>query len=255
MDITNREQVFEIIRNYKPDVIIHCAAWTAVDKAEVEKDLCNKVNVDGVKNIVDASLEVNSKIIYISTDYVFDGEKEGLYTEEDTVNPKNIYGMSKYLGEEEVKRNPNHFITRISWVFGMNGNNFVKTMLKLSTNHDTLNVVSDQIGSPIYTKDLARLLVEMSYSNKYGTYHVTNDGYCSWAEFANYIMEINQKDVLINSVTTEEYYNGKDMSTIAYRPRNSKLDKTKLIENGFEMLPSWQDAVKRFCNEMNENNY
>ncbi len=162
-----------------------------------------------------------------------------------------VYGKTKYKGEEEVRRNPNHFITRISWVFGINGNNFIKTMLRLSENHDELNVVDDQIGSPTYTVDLARLLVEMSFTDKYGTYHVNNDGYCSWAEFAKYIMESNNKSTKINPVSTEEYLELTGTKQ-AYRPRNSKLDKTKLVENGFEMLPSWKDATDRYCSEINE---
>ena len=252
LDITDREQVMKAIKEYKPDVIFHCAAWTAVDKAETEKELCEKVNVVGTKNIVDASLEVGAKVVYMSTDYVFDGTKEGLYTEEDKANPKSVYGDTKYRGEEEVRRNPNHFITRISWVFGINGNNFIKTMLKLSDNHKELTVVDDQVGSPTYTVDLSKLLVEMSQTDKFGTYNVNNEGYCSWAEFAKYIMESNGKKTTIKPVTTEQYYEGKDMSTIAYRPRNSKLDKTKLQEAGFELLPSWQDATDRYCKELEQ---
>ena len=253
MDITDKERVMKIVKAYKPDVIFHCAAWTAVDKAEVESDACKNVNVEGTKNLVDASIEVGAKMVYASTDYVFDGEKEGLYTEEDKPNPKSVYGETKLLGEEEVRRNPNHFITRISWVFGINGNNFVKTMLKLADKFEELTVVDDQIGSPTYTVDLSKLLVEMAETDKYGTYHVTNDEYCSWAEFAKYIMESNGKETKIKPVTTDEYYAGKDLSTIAYRPRNSKLDKTKLEEAGFQKLPSWQDATDRYCKQLTKN--
>ena len=188
----------------------------------------------------------------MSTDYVFDGKKEGLYTEEDIPNPQNVYGVTKYKGEEEVRRNPNHFITRISWVFGINGNNFIKTMLKLSDNHDELTVVDDQVGSPTYTVDLSKLLVEMAHTDKYGTYNVNNEGFCSWAEFAKYIMESNNKKTIIKPVSTEKYYEGKDMSNIAYRPRNSKLDKTKLQEAGFELLPTWQSATDRYCKELEQ---
>ena len=250
MDITDKEQVSKIIKAYKPDVIFHCAAWTAVDKAEELKDVCEKVNVEGTKNIADASIEVGAKLVYISTDYVFDGTKEGLYTEEDKPNPKSVYGQTKYDGEEAVRKNPNHFITRISWVFGVNGNNFIKTMLKLADKYKELKVVDDQIGSPTYTVDLAKLLVEMVETDKYGTYHVNNEGYCSWAEFAQYIMESNGKETKINPVTTEEYYEGKDMSKVAYRPRNSKLDKSKLESAGFKRLPSWQDATERYCKQL-----
>ena len=250
MDITNREQVMDVVKKYNPDVIFHCAAWTAVDKAEEMEDVVRDVNVIGTKNMTDASIEVGAKLVYISTDYVFDGTKDGIYNETDIPNPKSVYGMTKYLGEEEARRNPNHFITRISWVFGINGNNFIKTMLKLSEKYDELNVVDDQIGSPTYTVDLSKLLVEMAQTDKYGTYHVNNDGYCSWAEFADYIMKSNGKNTKINFVSTEDYYAGKDMSKIAYRPRNSKLDKSKLVDAGFEKLPDWKDATDRYCKEL-----
>ena len=250
MDITDRNQVMEVVKNYNPDVIFHCAAWTAVDKAEEMKDIVHDVNVVGTKNMTDASIEVGAKLVYISTDYVFDGTKDGLYNEKDVPNPKSVYGMTKYLGEEEARRNPNHFITRISWVFGINGNNFIKTMLKLSEKYEQLSVVDDQIGSPTYTVDLSKLLVEMVQTDKYGTYHVNNEGYCSWAEFAEYIMKSNLKNTNINYVSTEDYYEGKDMSKIAYRPRNSKLDKSKLAEAGFERLPDWKDATDRYCKEL-----
>lgn len=251
MDITNREEVFKVVSDYNPDVIFHCAAWTAVDKAEDMEDLVRKVNVEGTKNLVDASTLVGAKIMYMSTDYVFDGKLDlnKRYKEDDLVNPMSIYGKTKFEGEEEVRRNPRHFITRISWVFGINGNNFIKTMLKLADSKDELNVVDDQIGSPTYTVDLAKLLVEMSYTDKYGTYHVNNDGYCSWAEFAKYIMESNGKTTKINPVSTEKYLEISGTKQ-AYRPRNSKLDKSKLVENGFEMLPSWQDATDRYVLEL-----
>ena len=251
MDITDREQVLKVVKEYNPDVIFHCAAWTAVDKAEDMEDIVRKVNVEGTKNLVDASIEVGAKIFYMSTDYVFDGRKSynETYKEDDEVNPMSIYGQTKFEGEEEVRRNPNHFITRISWVFGINGNNFIKTMLKLADIKEELNVVDDQIGSPTYTVDLAKLLVEMAYTDKYGTYHVNNDGYCSWAEFAKYIMESNGKSTKINPVSTEEYLELTGTKQ-AYRPRNSKLDKSKLVESGFEMLPSWQDATDRYCKEL-----
>ena len=248
LDITNRAQVIDVVTRYKPDVIIHCAAWTAVDKAENCEDDVFDINVTGTKNLVDASLLVDAKMMYMSTDYVFDGKKVGLYTEEDGVHPMNVYGASKYFGEVEVMRNPKHFITRISWVFGINGNNFVKTMLNLADKRKELNVVNDQVGSPTYTVDLAKLLVEMSYTDKYGIYHANNDGYCSWAEFAEYIMKSNGKETIINPVSTEEYLKITGTNQ-AYRPRNSKLSKEKLIQNGFAMLPSWQDATDRYCDE------
>ena len=251
MDITDRDMVMKVIDEYHPDVIFHCAAWTAVDKAEDMEEECYNVNVNGTKNIVDASLKVDAKVLYMSSDYVFDGSKEGLYIEDDKVNPKSVYGRTKYLGEEEVRRNPKHFITRISWVFGINGGNFVKTMLRLSENHDKLTVVSDQVGSPTYTVDLAKLLVDMSLTDKYGTYHSTNEDYCSWAEFAEYIFRSNNIKTKVVPVTTEEYLNISGTKQ-AYRPRNSKLSKDKLKNSGFELLPSWQTAVDRYCDELIE---
>lgn len=249
MDITDREQVMNIVKEYNPDVIFHCAAWTAVDKAEDEKELCEKVNVLGTKNLTDASIEIGAKIIYMSTDYVFDGTKEGVYEPCDEVNPKSVYGYTKYQGEEEIRRNSKHYITRISWVFGINGKNFVRTMLNLSEKLDSLNVVDDQIGSPTYTVDLAKLLVDMAQEEKYGTYHVTNEGYCSWAEFAEYIFKSNEKNTKVNKVTTEEYLEITGTKQ-AYRPRNSKLSKDLLSNQGFERLPSWQNAVDRYNEEL-----
>jgi len=251
MDITNRTEVMDVILGFNPDVIFHCAAWTAVDKAEELEELVNKINIVGTKNIVDASIKIGAKIIYMSTDYVFDGTKDDIYYPNDDVNPKSVYGMSKFLGEEEVRKNDKHFITRISWVFGINGNNFIKTMLKLSDNYDVLNVVDDQIGSPTYTVDLSRLLVDMSYSEKYGTYHVTNEGFCSWADFAEYIFKIADKKTKVNRVSTEEYLEITGTKQ-AYRPRNSKLDKEKLVDNGFDKLPSWKDATNRYYKELSK---
>ena len=251
MDITNKKQVEDVVSRFKPDVIFHCAAWTAVDKAEDMEDRVRSINVDGTRNVVDASVKVGAKIVYLSTDYVFDGTKDGLYEPDDEVNPKSVYGKTKFEGEEEVRKNPNHFIARISWVFGINGNNFIRTMLKLSENHDELNVVNDQIGSPTYTVDLSRLLVDLSQTDNYGTYHVTNEEYCSWADFAKYIFEINHKRVKVNEVSTEEYLNISGIKQ-AYRPRNSKLDKSKLDEIGIDRLPSWKDATKRYCDELED---
>lgn len=249
LDITDKEAVMNVIKEEKPDVIFHCAAWTAVDKAEDMEEVVRKVNVEGTKNMTDASIEVGAKIIYMSTDYIFDGTKEGYYTEEDTPNPKSVYGLTKYEGEQEVRRNEKHFITRISWVFGINGNNFIKTMLNLSEKMNELNVVDDQVGSPTYTVDLAKILVDMAHTEQYGTYHVNNDGYCSWAEFAKYIFESNDKKMTVNPVSTEEYLEITGTKQ-AYRPRNSKLSKEKLKEAGFEMLPTWQDATDRYCKEL-----
>lgn len=249
MDITNSKAVTEIILTERPDVIFHCAAWTAVDKAEECKEKAYATNVIGTRNIVEVAKLINAKIFYISTDYVFDGTKNGMYEPKDVINPLNVYGQTKYWGEEEVRRCDKHFIVRISWVFGINGANFVRTMLKLSETKSELNVVSDQIGSPTYTVDLSKLLVDMSLTEQYGTYHATNDGFCSWAEFADYIFTSNHKEVKVNHVTTEEYLQITGLKQ-AYRPKNSKLNKEKLVHNGFAMLPSWQDAVNRYSEEL-----
>ena len=249
MDITDKDQVMSIVEAYKPDVIFHCAAWTSVDKAEEEKEACENVNVTGTRNIVDASIKVGAKIVYMSTDYVFDGKKEGYYTEDDKANPQSVYGETKYAGEEEVRRNPNHFITRISWVFGINGNNFVKTMIKLSQKYKELSVVNDQIGSPTYTVDLSKLLVEMAHTDKYGTYNATNTGYCTWAEFAEAIFKEYGAKVKVNHVTTAEYFKDKPHAT---RPENSKFTWDKLEANGFALMPEWDDALGRYIEEFNE---
>ena len=251
LDITNRDDVMRVVHEYQPDVIFHCAAWTAVDKAEDMIDACYNVNVVGTRNIVDASLDVGAKILYMSTDYVFDGKKDGYYTEEDEVHPMSVYGRTKYEGEEEVRRNPKHYITRISWVFGINGHNFIKTMIKLSHDHDELSIVDDQIGTPTYTVDLARLLVDMALTDQYGTYHSTNEEYCSWAEFADYIFKSNGIDTKVRPVSTEEYLEISGTKQ-AYRPRNSKLSKDKLKRAGFKLLPSWKDATKRYCDELEQ---
>lgn len=248
MDITNGEVVDEVINAYKPDVIFHCAAYTAVDKAEDEKDICYKVNVTGTENIVDAARRNNSKVVYISTDYVFDGTKDGVYQIDDQTNPVNYYGYTKFLGEEKVRTLEDYLVVRISWVFGINGKNFIKTMLKLSETKNELSVVSDQVGSPTYTEDLAKLLIEMVQKNKKGTFHATNEDYCSWYEFAKYIFEINGKDVNVNPVLTKDYV------TAAKRPLNSKMSKQKLEEEGLERLPSWKDATNRFCRVLKKEN-
>ena len=245
VDITNKESVDKAILTYKPDIIVHCAAYTAVDKAEDDMEKCYAVNVIGTKNITECAKKIGAKLIYISTDYVFDGTKDGYYQEDDKTNPINYYGKTKYLGEEAVRTYDNHIITRISWVFGINGNNFIKSMLRLSETRDTLNIVADQVGSPTYTVDLARLLVDLALSDKKGTtYHVTNDGICSWYEFAKYIFESNKIKMTVNPITTSEY------PTRAKRPSNSKMSKEKLINDGFTMLPDWHDAVDRYNKEL-----
>ncbi len=244
MDLRNKDSVRDTILDYKPDIVFHCAAYTAVDKAEDERELCSDVNINGTKYIVDACSEVGAKLIFISTDYVFDGSKDGFYLEDDKVSPINYYGKTKWLAEENVRGYDNHIITRISWVFGINGNNFVKTMLKLSDTRDEISVVSDQIGSPTYTKDLSKVLVDMALSDKKGTYHVTNDGTCSWYEFAKYIFESNNIDIVVNPIKTSDY------PTKAKRPHNSRMSKEKLMNDGFSMLPDWKDAVDRYNKEL-----
>ncbi|QWH63541.1 dTDP-4-dehydrorhamnose reductase [Bacillus mycoides] len=247
LDITNESAVYEFVDNVKPDAIIHCAAYTAVDKSEEDKDLCWNVNVDGTKYLATAAKKLNAKFVYISTDYVFDGEGTHEFVETDAPNPVGYYGLTKYEGEKVVRSLiDNNFIVRISWVFGINGNNFIKTMLRLGETRDELNVVGDQIGSPTYTYDLARLLIDMVVTNKYGTYHATNEGFCSWADFAEEIFEIAGKDVKVNSITTEEY------PTRAVRPKNSRMSKQKLIDNGFKPLPAWQEAAKHYITQLQQ---
>ena len=244
-DITDFGQTKNFILEYKPDAVIHCAAFTAVDKAEDEKDICYKVNVIGTQNIAKVCKMINAKMIYISTDYVFPGNGENFYEVDDKTGPLSVYGKTKLQGENAVKEYlDNYFIVRISWVFGINGNNFIKTMLRLSKTKAELNVVSDQIGSPTYTADLAPLLCDMIITEKYGTYHATNEGVCSWAEFAETIFDFSKKNVKINSIKTSEY------KTKAVRPLNSRMSKEKLIKSGFNRLPSWQEALKSFINEI-----
>lgn len=240
LDITNEEMVSKMVLENRPDVVIHCAAYTAVDKAEEERELCYDINVNGTRYLVKYASEVGAKFIYISTDYVFDGTKEGIYEVEDSTKPINYYGETKWLGEQVVRDYWNHIIVRISWVFGVNGKNFVKTMLRLAETKKELGVVSDQVGSPTYTEDLSKLLVDMALSDKVGTYHATNEGYCSWNEFAKYIFEVNDIECQVNEVLTKDY------KTVAKRPLNSRLDKSKLESDGFQKLPDWKDAVKRY---------
>lgn len=245
IDITNEEEVSRFIKKVNPDAIIHCAAFTAVDKAEDDRNTCWNVNVEGTKNLANAAKSVDAKFMYISTDYVFNGEGESPLKEIDEPNPIGFYGLTKYEGEEVIKQLlEKWFIVRISWVFGLNGNNFVRTMLRLAESRNELNVVGDQVGSPTYTFDLARLVVEMIQSDKYGIYHASNEGFCNWAEFANEIFKQADIDVKVNSISTEEY------PTRAVRPKNSRMSKQKLVDNGFTPLPTWQDAVKRYLTEL-----
>lgn len=241
MDITDASEVDRVIKEAAPDAVIHCAAYTAVDAAEENEALCRRVNADGPRNIAKVCRDLDIKMIYISTDYVFSGQGERPWEPEDERDPKSVYGRTKYEGELAVQELlEKYFIVRIAWVFGINGKNFVKTMLNLSKNHDTIRVVNDQFGSPTYTYDLARLLVDMALTDKYGIYHATNEGICSWYDFACAIFREAGVQVNVLPVSTEEY------GAKANRPANSRMSKDKLSENGFERLPSWQDALKRY---------
>ena len=249
-DITDSKATENFIRKYMPDVVIHCAAYTAVDKAEDEQDLCYKVNTSATEGIAEICKKINAKMLYISTDYVFDGNKDGIYEINDQTNPLSVYGKTKLLGEGFVKSSlSKYFIVRISWVFGINGNNFIKTMLRLANEgKKELNVVNDQIGSPTYTADLAVLLCDMIETEKYGTYHATNEGYCSWYDFAKKIFELANKDIVVNPVNTEEYL--KLVKQQAKRPMNSKMSKLSLVKAGFNRLPSWENALERYLKEL-----
>lgn len=250
LDITDETAVNELILKEKPKVVIHNAAWTAVDKAEQFEEQVYKVNALGPKYIAEACKKVDAKMVYISTDYAFNGKGENFFEVNDKKDGLSIYGKTKSQGEDFVKSSlDKYFIVRISWVFGINGNNFIKTMLKLADSGKTeLNIVCDQIGSPTYTYDLAKLLVEMIKTDKYGVYHATNEGVCSWAEFASYIFKVAKRNVKVNPITTEEYK--KLVPSQADRPLNSRMSKTSLDEAGFSRLPSWKDAVNRYLKEL-----
>ena len=259
MDITDKASVDKVIKEVNPDAVIHCAAWTAVDAAEEEdkQEKVKLVNVNGTQNIADVCKELDIKMMYISTDYVFNGEgTEPWQPDCKDYAPQNVYGQTKLDGELAVANTlDKYFIVRIAWVFGKNGNNFIKTMLKVGKNHDQLKVVSDQIGTPTYTFDLAKLLVSMIVTDKYGYYHATNEGgYISWWDFTKEIFKqatemgydrYSEKNITVTPVTTAEYGVSK-----AKRPFNSRLDKSKLVENGFTPLPTWQDAVRRYLKEL-----
>ena len=251
LDITDKERVAEVVNQMKPETIIHCAAWTNVDGAEDEnnKPLVKKINVDGTDNLVKAAKDIGAKFLYISTDYVFNGEGTKPWEPDDkNFAPQNYYGETKLQGELAVSSQlKEYFIVRIAWVFGLNGKNFIKTMLSLADKgYEELKVVDDQIGTPTYTYDLARLLVDMVLTEKYGYYHATNEGgYISWADFAEEIFKQANKKIKVYRVTTAEY-----SASIAKRPFNSRLDKTKLVDNGFESLPNWKDALNRYLKEI-----
>lgn len=241
MDITDPVSVDKVIKDAAPDAVIHCAAYTAVDAAEENEELCRKVNAEGPQNIANVCKELDIRMIQVSTDYVFSGEGTHFWKPEDVCEPQSVYGRTKYQGELAVRNTlEKYFIVRIAWVFGVNGKNFVKTMLNLAKTHDTIRVVNDQFGSPTYTYDLARLLVDMVLTDKYGIYHATNEGTCSWYEFACSIFKEAGVDVNVIPVTTAEY------GAKAKRPANSRMDNNKLTENGFEKLPAWQDALARY---------
>ena len=244
-DITDEEATRNYIVTYHPDAVIHCSAWTAVDKAEDELDTVRAVNTEGPRNIAAACKEIGAKMLYLSTDYVFPGTGDRFYEPEDPTGPLGAYGATKLGGELAVKELlDQYFIVRISWVFGKNGNNFIKTMLRLAETKNEINVVCDQIGSPTYTADLAPLLCDMIMTDKYGTYHATNEGICSWAEFAEEIFRQAGKQVKVNHIPTSEY------PTRAVRPLNSRMSKEKLEQAGFTRLPHWKDAIQRYLKEI-----
>lgn len=250
LDITDQEAVAQVLSQVKPDVIIHCAAWTAVDLAEDEdkREKVHAINATGTLNIAQMAKRLDAKMLYISTDYVFDGQGETPWEPDcKDYKPLNVYGQTKLEGELAVSQTlEKYFIVRIAWVFGLNGNNFIKTMLNLSKKYASLRVVSDQIGTPTYTLDLSRLLVDMALSDKYGYYHATNEGgYISWYDFACEIFRQAGVSIQVNPVTTAEYGLSK-----AARPFNSRLDKSKLTEKGFTPLPTWQDALARYLKEI-----
>lgn len=250
MDITDTEAVRETLLSVKPDVVVHCAAWTAVDLAEDEdkKDKVYAINVKGTQNIADVCKELDCKVIYISTDYVFNGQgTEPWKPDCKDYQPLNVYGRTKLEGELAISNTVSkYFIVRIAWVFGLNGKNFIKTMLSVGKTHDEVRVVNDQIGTPTYTYDLSRLLVDMAETDKYGYYHATNEGgYISWYDFTCEIYKQAGLSTKVTPVTTAEYGVSK-----AARPFNSRLDKSKLTENGFKPLPTWQDALSRYLKEI-----
>ena len=244
-DITDRKSTEEYINNYAPDTVVHCAAYTAVDKAEDNEELCRKVNVDGTENIAIACKKIDAAMVYISTDYVYGGRGNEPFEPTDATDPKSVYGRTKLEGENAVRNYVDrHFIIRTSWVYGINGNNFVKTMLKLAQTHDEIKVVDDQIGTPTYTPDLSRLICDLILTDKYGTYHGTNENFCSWAEFAAAIMKKGGCKTVITPIPSSEY------PAKAERPLNSRLSKICLDNAGIKRLPTWQDALDRYFAEL-----
>lgn len=247
LDITDKAAVLKYFELHNPEAVIHCAAYNFVDKAEDDKENCNLVNIKGTENIALACKRTNAKLMFFSTDYVFNGDKIGEYEVDDRKKPLSFYGQSKSLAEDKITEILDQFfILRISWLFGTNGGNFVKTMLKLSETKEKINVVNDQIGSPTYTKDLAKLVCDMIVTEKFGTYHATNEGFCSWAEFAEKIFEFTGKNTVVNLVNSTDY------SSKAKRPLNSKLSKKSLYNAGFSRLPDWDGALRRFLKELEQ---
>ncbi len=247
MDITDEAAVRKVITESNVEAVIHCAAYTAVDAAEDNVDLCRKVNAGGTENIAKVCKELDLKMMYISTDYVFDGQGERPWQPDDERHPLNVYGQTKCEGEYAVEKYlDKYFIVRIAWVFGVNGKNFIKTMLRLGKERGAVSVVNDQIGSPTYTFDLAVLLVDMIQTEKYGRYHATNEGLCSWYEFACEIFQQAGMDVKVTPVSSDQF------PAKAKRPSNSRMSKDKLEENGFNRLPTWQDALSRYLKEIQE---
>ena len=248
MDITDLQAVYNVFDDFLPEAVIHCAAYTAVDAAQDNKDMCFKVNCLGSENIAKACEKHDAKILYLSTDYVFDGNGIKPWCEDDIPSPLNVYGETKLQGENAVKAFcDKHFILRISWVFGINGKNFVKTMLRLGKERDNLTVVNDQFGSPTYTYDLSVLIADMIITDKYGTYHVTNEGICTWYEFACEIFKAANLRVSVTPVTSDKY------PAKAKRPTNSRMSKDKLENSGFSRLPDYKDALTRYIKELKDN--
>lgn len=248
MDITNVDQIEKVMSENTPDAVIHCAAYTAVDNAEDQVDLCREINAEGTRKLAIACEKRDIPMMYFSTDYIFDGQGTHFRVEEEPAAPLNVYGQTKYEGELAVYDHlKKFFVLRISWVFGINGNNFIKTMLRVGPERGELNVVADQIGSPTYTVDLAKLIIDMIQTNQYGVYHVTNEDTCSWYEFACEIFKQANLDVIVHPITTEEY------PVKAKRPLNSRMSKTKLAQAGFELLPTWKDALNRYISSLSAN--
>lgn len=243
--LTDAQATRDYIIAYRPEAVIHCAAYTAVDRAEDEPEFARAVNEGGTRAVAEACAAVGARLIYISTDYVFPGDGDTAYEPDAAKGPQNVYGATKLAGEQAVQETlEKYFIVRISWVFGRNGRNFIRTMLQLSETHDELTVVADQVGSPTYTRDLAGLLADMVVTEKYGVYHATNEGYCSWAELASEVFRQAERATVVTPVPSSAY------PTKATRPHNSRLSKACLDAAGFERLPRWQDAVGRYLTEL-----